>query len=136
MHEALPAGRTVGPPTYDFGVRGWSVTARSVVHGRRKPPQTVTGPGPDEVAALCALDDRLRGVPQPDGSRMAERERRIRLAYIEGAEEWSRERIGRGLTESELEGVVRRSRAWRRCGGWPDGLALSSRIRGMADHRR
>ena len=62
----------------------------------------------DETAALCALDDRLRGVPQPDGSRMAERGRRIRLAYLEGAEAWSREMTGRGLTEGELGGDVRR----------------------------
>ena len=41
---------------------------------------------------------------------MAERERRIRLAYLDGAESWSRETTGRGLTESELEGVVRRFR--------------------------
>ena len=92
------------------GVPGWSVTARSVAHSRRRPPQTVTGTGVDETAALRALDDRLRGVPQPNGSRMAERERRIRLAYLEGAEAWSRETIGRGLTEGELEGVVRRFR--------------------------
>ena len=110
VHEALPAGWTVGPPTYDPGVPGWSVTARSVASSRRKPPQTVTGTGEDETAALRALDDRLRGVPQPNGSRMAERERRIRLAYLEGAEEWSRETTGRGLTEGELEGVVRRFR--------------------------
>ena len=81
--------------------------------GRRKPSkaaQTVTGTGVDETAALRNLDDRLRGVPQPNGSRMAERERRIRLAYLEGAEEWSREVAGRGLTEGELEGVMRRFR--------------------------
>ena len=53
---------------------------------------------------------RLRGVPQPNGSRMAERERRIRLAYLAGTEGWSRETTGRGLTEGELEGVVRRFR--------------------------
>jgi hypothetical protein len=41
---------------------------------------------------------------------MAERERRIRLAYLEGAEEWSREAVGHGLTEGELEGDVRRFR--------------------------
>ena len=110
VHEALPAGWTVGPPTFDPGVPGWSVTARSVASSRLKPPQTVTGTGVDETAALRNLDDRLRGVPQPNGSRMAERERRIRLAYLEGAEEWSRETTGRGLTEGELEGVVRRFR--------------------------
>jgi hypothetical protein len=41
---------------------------------------------------------------------MAESERRIRLAYLEGAEEWSRETAGRGLSDTELEGVVRRFR--------------------------
>jgi hypothetical protein len=41
---------------------------------------------------------------------MAERERRIRRAYLEGAEDWSRETMGLGLVESELEGVVRRFR--------------------------
>jgi hypothetical protein len=39
-----------------------------------------------------------------------QRERRIRLAYLDGAETWSREAVGRGLTEGELEGVVRRFR--------------------------
>ena len=41
----------------------------------------------DEAAALRNLDDRLRSVPQPNGSRMAERERRLRLDYLDGAEE-------------------------------------------------
>src|SRR4051794_19512527 len=108
VHAALPAGWTVGPPTFDPGVPGWSVTARSVHYSRHRPPQTVTGTGVDEIAALRALDDRLRGVPQPNGSRMEERERRLRLAYRGGAESWSRERTGRGLTEGDLEGVVRR----------------------------
>jgi hypothetical protein len=40
--------------------------------------------------------------------RDAERERRIRLAYLEGAQSWSRETVGRGLTEGELEGFLRR----------------------------
>ena len=52
VHDALPAGWTVGPPTYDFGVPGWSVTARSLAHGRNRPPKTVTGTGADEIAAL------------------------------------------------------------------------------------
>src|SRR6476646_5424688 len=107
VHEALPAGWTVGPPTFDPGVAGWSVTARTVAASRLKRPETVTGTGVDETAALRNLDDRLRGVPQPNGSRMAERERRIRLAYLEGAEVWSRERTGRELTEDSLEGVLR-----------------------------
>jgi hypothetical protein len=32
------------------------------------------------------------------------------MAYLEGAEEWSRQTSGRGLTDGELERVVRRFR--------------------------
>ena len=59
VHEALPAGWTVGPPTFDPGVSAYSVTARTVAAGRGKPPATVTGTGADEAAALRDLDDRL-----------------------------------------------------------------------------
>ncbi len=41
---------------------------------------------------------------------MAELERRIRHAYLDGAEAWAREATGHALTEGELEGVVRRFR--------------------------
>ena len=34
--------------------------------------------------------------------------RRQRLAYVDGAEECSRDNIGRSLTVDELEGVLRR----------------------------
>ena len=50
VHDALPAGWTVGPPSYDFGVRGWSFTARSLAYSRNRPPQTVTGTGVDEIS--------------------------------------------------------------------------------------
>ena len=80
VHEALPVGWTVGSPAFDPGVPGWSVTARTTDYSGTRRPETVTGTGVYEIAALRALDDRLRGVPQPNGSQMAERERRIRLA--------------------------------------------------------
>jgi hypothetical protein len=83
VHEALPAGWTVGPPTFDPGVPGWSITARTVAASRLRRPQTVTGTGADETAALRALDDLLRDVPQPEGSRMAERKGRLRLAHVD-----------------------------------------------------
>jgi hypothetical protein len=69
-------------------------------------PVTVSGTGEDETAALRDLDDRLRGVPQPDGNRMDELRRRLRLAYVDGAEEWTRANIGRSMGESELAGVI------------------------------
>ena len=43
--------------------------------------------------------------------------RRLRLAYIEGAEEWSREHTERGLTADELAGVVARLSEGGRPGG-------------------
>src|SRR4051794_29599115 len=90
VHEALPAGWTVGPPTYDPGVPGWSATAAQSPTGPASPADGQRT-GDSETAALRALDDHLRGVPQPNGSRMAERERTLRLAYLDGAESWSRE---------------------------------------------
>jgi hypothetical protein len=74
VHEALPAGWRVGPVIYDPAVRGFSVSAWSGDHSRTMRPQTVQGTGETEIAALRALDYRLRGVPKPDGTRMAERE--------------------------------------------------------------
>ncbi len=44
-----PAGDR--PPTCDPGISAWSVTARSRVPGRGKPPVTVTGTRPDKAAA-------------------------------------------------------------------------------------
>jgi hypothetical protein len=108
VHEALPARCQVGPPTYDPGIRAWTVTAHGPLPGRSKAPRTVTGTGPDEVAALRDLDDRLRGVPKPDGSRQDELKRRLRQAYLAGAVEQSRRQAGRGLTADDLERVLER----------------------------
>jgi len=109
VHEALPARWQVGPVTLREPTAGvWSVTAIGPHPGRGKMPQTVTGTGQDEIAALRELDDRLRGVPHPDGGRLNELRRRLRLAYIEGAEDWSREHAGRGLTTDELRRVAAR----------------------------
>ena len=108
VHEALPAGWAVGPVVYDPGVSAYSVTAPTMAAGRGKPPATITGTGVDEAAALRDLDYRLRGVPQPDGSRMEDRGRRFRQAYVAGAEDQSRERLGRCLTDDEVKRVIRR----------------------------
>ena len=40
--------------------------------------------------------------------READRERRLRLAFLEGAEQHSRRTLGRGLTEDELRRVTDR----------------------------
>jgi hypothetical protein len=69
---------------------------------------TVSGTDEDEAAALRDLNDQLRGVPKPDGTRLEELRRRLRFAYVEGAEEWSRQHASRSLTEPELAGVLGR----------------------------
>jgi hypothetical protein len=108
LHEALPARWRLGPPTYSPADRAWLVTAREPHPGRGKHPQTVTGTGEDEIAALRDLDDRLRGIPRPDGGQMDALRRRLRLAYIAGAEEWTRGELGRGMTDAELKRVTAR----------------------------
>jgi hypothetical protein len=40
--------------------------------------------------------------------RRADLDRRLRAAFVQGAEEDSRRRLGRGLTREELERVLRR----------------------------
>jgi hypothetical protein len=104
--DGLPARWYVGPPTYDPGRHTWSVTAHGLFPGRGKAPQTVTGLGPDEVAALRDLDDRLRGVPGPESTRLEEQDRRLRQAYLAGAEEQSQRAEGRGLTEEVFGRVL------------------------------
>jgi hypothetical protein len=94
VHEGLPARWAVGPVTYDSGVPGFSVTARGPHPGRGKAPVTVSGTGEDETAALRDLDDLLRGVPKPDGTRLDELRQRLRLAYVDGAEEWAGRTLG------------------------------------------
>ena len=109
VQDALPARWRVGPPTFDPGRHLWSVTARSDTRGRRIPPVAVSGTGETEIEALRALDDWLRGVPKPDGGRIDELRRRVRLAYVAGAEEWTRRELGRGLRVDELERVIDRA---------------------------
>jgi hypothetical protein len=46
--------------------------------------------------------------PTSNSHRLGELNRRLRVAFIAGAEERSRETMGRGLTDEELERVLRR----------------------------
>ena len=115
LWDALPARSHIGPITYDPAVLradgqlgAYHVTARGPHSGRGKAPVTVSGTGDDETAALRDLDDRLRGVPKPDGARLEELCRRLRLAHVDEAEKWTRENVGRGMTSDELARVVGR----------------------------
>ena len=108
VHDALPARWHARPVTYDPGHQVWSVTAHGPLPGRGKAPQVATGTGEDEVAALRDLDLRLRGIPRLDGGRLEELNRRLRQAFVAGAEADSRRRLERGMTADELDGVLRR----------------------------
>lgn len=110
LHEAIPARWSVGRASYDPGARAWSITAVGPHPGRGKIPRSVTGRGADELAAVRDLDARLRG-QQIEGPKNLDALRaRLRLAYLTGAEGWSRENLGRGLTAEELGRVTDRFR--------------------------
>jgi hypothetical protein len=63
---------------------------------------TASRTGHDETAALRDLDERLRAVPKADGTRLDELRRRLRFAYVDGAEEGVRQNVGQRLTGHEL----------------------------------
>jgi hypothetical protein len=48
----LPEWWAVGPISYDPGIGRWSYTARGPHPGRGKAPETITGTGEDELAAM------------------------------------------------------------------------------------
>jgi hypothetical protein len=106
VQAALPTDWRVGPATYNPGRGRWTVSSWSPVRGRRRPPEhTLTGEAVDEVGAVTdlamALEERARS------KRVDQLDRRGRLAYVAGAEEESR-RLGRPLTDEELDRVLRR----------------------------
>ena len=107
IHDLLPAGWQVGPVTHDPGLPGWTVTARSRKTGRGgKPPDTITGQGEDELAALTYLALKLRELDRAD--RMADMERRARLAYYRGAQDGSFEATGAPMTSEVQDRVIER----------------------------
>jgi len=102
----LPEWWAVGPTSYDPGIGRWSYTTRGPHPGRGKYPETITGTGEDELAAMTDLRIRL------DERRKAERlddiDRRGRAAFLEGAEAQSQAAEGRQLMADELERVTKR----------------------------
>jgi hypothetical protein len=75
----------VGPTSYDPGIGRWSYTARGSHPGRGKDPETITGTGEDELAAMTDL--RIRLHERRKAERQDNIERRGRVAFLEGAEE-------------------------------------------------
>ena len=108
LRESLPERGTVGEPSYDPGAGAWSISAVGPDRGRGKIPTSVPARGEDGLGAVRNLDARLRG-ELPDAPRNLDALRaRLRLAYLDGAEERSWRALGRGLTEGELGGVISR----------------------------
>jgi hypothetical protein len=85
----LPEWWRLGPATYDPGTRRWSITARS------RPPETLTGRGEDELAAMAKL--RILLHERRRAEKLEAIERRGRAAFLEGAEAQSRKAEGRPL---------------------------------------
>ena len=108
LYDSLPARWHIGMPTYDAGRAAWSVTAWGPGIAGRAPSQSVTGTGASEGAALRDLDSRLRGVPSPNGARIDALRHQLRMAYVDGAEAYSRESFDRGLTTNELGRIIER----------------------------
>ena len=68
-------------------------------------PETMTGTGEDELAAMAYLAILLRDLRHSGTATASDRWQRA--AFLEGPEEDSRRRLGRGLTHRELERVLR-----------------------------
>ena len=108
LYDSLPGRWHIGKPSYDAGLAAWSVSAWGPRPGRGRAQRTVTGTGETEVAALRDLDARLRESPKPNHDWIEQLRRQLRMAYVEGAEAFSRETYDRALTTDELERVLRR----------------------------
>jgi hypothetical protein len=108
LFDAVPARWHVGRPSFDPERGAWVVTAWGPSRGRSRTPQSVSGMGEDEAAALRDLNDRLPRVPEPNGRRIEELRRRLRKAYVDGAEALARETFDRGLTTDELGRIIGR----------------------------
>jgi hypothetical protein len=70
--------------------------------------RAATETGDAEIAAFRDLDATLRGQKPAPGSRLEEIRQRVRLAYVQGAETYSREDVRRGLTRDKLGRVIGR----------------------------
>jgi hypothetical protein len=102
----LPDRWALGPTSYDPGIGRWSYTARGPHPGRGKHPETITGTGEDELAAMIDLRIRLDERQCPE--KLADIDRRGRTASLEGAEGQSQRDYARPLTVEALDPVTRR----------------------------
>jgi hypothetical protein len=104
VYDALPTSWSIGPVAYPRQDL-CSVIARGPSAGRGRRGQSVRASGDCLVAALRDLEQRLLGLADIEAQH-EELIRRMRLAYVEGAESFSRFDRGRPLSACELEGVL------------------------------
>jgi hypothetical protein len=104
VYDALPTTWQIGPITYPMQ-DVCHVMARGPNEGRGGLRQSIRGSGDCLLAALHDLERRLlaRGDTEAQQEELI---RRLRLAYVEGAESFSQFDRGRPLSTSELEGVL------------------------------
>lgn len=96
-------GWAVGPASYHGEAAAWHVAAIDLrPRGRQARREAIEATGATEVEALAKL--RLFIVARATAA--DDLNRRLRAAFVEGAEEDSRRRLGRGLTPDELERVL------------------------------
>ena len=72
-------------------------------------------PGVRGAATLDCVDDLKARAASGDQERRERLDKRLRATFVEGAEEDSRRRLGRGLTAEELERIL-----WRYPGDVPE----------------
>ena len=108
LYDSMPARWHVGMPAYDTAGAAWSVTAAGPGLAGYDATQSVTGRGATEAAALRDLDHRLRNLPRPNRARIDDVGHLLRMAYVDGAEAFSKETFDRGLTPAELARLIQR----------------------------
>ena len=104
--ELLPDGWRLGRACWNPSTQRWAVTARPAHPGRGVAPETISGIGEDELAAITDLAIRLDERRRAD--MLAEVDRRGRLAFLSRAEERSWTAEGRPMTADELGRVTKR----------------------------
>ena len=67
--ELLPEWWAVGPTSYDPGTGRWTWTARGRHPGRGKHPETITGTGEDELAAMTDFGSSSTSAAAPESWR-------------------------------------------------------------------
>ena len=74
----LPDGWRVGRACWNPGTQRWAVTARAPHPGRGEAPETISGIGDDDLAAMIDLRTRLG--ERHRGEKLAATDRRVRAA--------------------------------------------------------